>query len=197
MEWLNKRPEEVVDQAEPADLLADARVRPLSDSALGTLDHVLRQWTLRALVRAADTEGLLTLDDLAALGLKALPGGAEGERLRTRWQVFRDLLESKRLAIHGRESGRARQLLHSGRIVELLATGPQRQSELQAALDLSPQRLSQVLAVMEEGGLVRRERQGKEKIVSLAAEEASRSDRKSAQRSVGATVWGNRPGRVA
>lgn len=196
MSLMNQRAEYIVTRVDPSDLLGELRsITALSPDAQRTLDFVLRQWTLKALSRSTDTEGLLELDDLAALGMRALPQGAESSAFRTRWRAFRDLIESKLLAIEGRESGRARNLLHSGPILQTLRAGPMPQSELQAALGLSAQRLSQVLGVMEEGGLIQRQKRGKEKLVSLVlARELSPALAPGASGvgagvGVGATVW--------
>jgi DNA-binding MarR family transcriptional regulator len=133
-------------------------------------------------------------------GLRASPVDAEGtrarRRYRARWHAFRDLLESKRQAIRGRQSGRAKQLLHAGPILEALASGAKRQSELQTALGLSAQRLSQVLSVMEEAGLIERERHGKQKIVTLASSSEMHVPIPACRR-VGPMIFGIRPSRVA
>ena len=175
MSWLNRRPEVAIARAEPGDLLAELRAATqLTPEAEHTLDAILRAWTLQALARAGDVEGLLDLDDLCGLAIRVLSERNESAEYRTRWRAFRDLLESKRLAVGGRESGRAWNLLHCQPIRDLLAKGEMPQSRLQEELGLSPQRLSQVLGVMEEGGLIQREKRGKEKLVSLGQTDEGR-----------------------
>ena len=189
---LQEKPEYVVSRAEPGELLAELRGRgPLLPGESLTLDFVLRQWTLQALARQGDLEGLLDLHDLAGVALRLLPDDAESATFRTRWQAFRDLVESKRLALGSRQSGRARSLLHCQPILNLLAERPRPQSELQEHIRLSAQRLSQVLGVMEEGGLIQREKRGKEKLVFLATTSALRAaEVPRTPRSAGHIVWG-------
>lgn len=168
MNWLDARPEAIVDQADSSELLGALRqAKSLTPERAVALDHVLRQWTLRALARSGDPEGLLQLDELVYLAGERLdaqaPGAAE---LRSRWRAFRDLLESKRLAIAG--AGRASRLLHADRVLELLDRGPMTQSALSQALGVTPARVSQILAVMEEGGRIRREKKGRENLVTRA-----------------------------
>jgi DNA-binding MarR family transcriptional regulator len=86
---------------------------------------------------------------------------------RSRWQALRDLLESRRLSIGGAHSGRAHNLLHAKPILQYLEGGEATQTELRETLKLSAARLSQVLAVMEEGGLIRRKKQGKGNLITL------------------------------
>lgn len=176
MPWKNQRPESLVDKSTPGELLRDIRSEAvIVGDALTALDFVLRQWTLVAISRSSDVQGLLALDELAATGLRKLVEGPETATTRARWGAFRDLLESKRLAIGGAQSGRARNLLHAQPILERLQNGELMQSALRKAVGLSAPRLSQVLAVMEEGGLIRREKRGKENVVSLAARVAPES----------------------
>ncbi|MSP96954.1 MAG: ArsR family transcriptional regulator [Betaproteobacteria bacterium] len=170
MDWLSQRPEFIVDRAEPGDLLPGLRAASeLSTDAQKKLDYALRQWTLYALSRSADLEGVLELDDLAAVALRLLPESTDTAVLRTRWRAFRDLLESKRLAIGSAQSGRAHKLLHASPILELLGAGPKSQTTLRHELRLSAARLSQVLGVMEEGGLIQRQKRGKENMVSVVS----------------------------
>ena len=195
MDWLSKRPEQIVDRAEPADLIAELRQMPeLSAGAAKSLDFALCQWTLYALSRADDDEGIRDLDDLGALAMRALPEEDSGTTTyRVRWRAFRDLLEAKRLAIAGAESGKARALLHAEAIIERLAWGPVPQSELREQLGISPGRMSQVLGVMEEGRLVERRRRGKENIVSLAAGTAPRRMPSDVTRAAAETSRARRP----
>ena len=190
MDWLNQRPENVVDRAEPGDLLAELRAtRTLAPAALKTLDFAFCHWTLYALSRPADTEGIRDLDNLGALAMRALPEGDEATGYRVRWSAFRDLLEAKRLAIGGAQSGRARNLLHAEPILKLLADGRVSQGVLREKLDLSPARLSQVLGVMEEGGLIQRQKRGKENLVSLAGAGFLPNEAPLAHRGVGLILY--------
>ena len=174
MNWLDARPEAVVDQADPSELLGSLRqVESLTPERAVWLDHVLRQWTLRALARSGDPEGLLQLDELAYLASERLDGQADSTAaLRNRWRAFRDLLESKRLAIAGAQAGRPSRLLHADKVLELLNSGPMAQSALRERLGVTAARVSQILAVMEESGLIRREKKGRENLVTRAGLDA-------------------------
>ena len=168
MDWLKLRPEQLAGRTEPKDVLAELRkTQRLPPEARTLLDFALRHWIMKRLARPSDTEGVLELDDLAAIALHSLPDDEQSAPYRARWQAFRDLLESKRLAIGGRESGRARNLLHASPILELLQHGPVPQAEVRKRLGLSAARLSQVLGVMEEGGLIARMKRGKENVLSV------------------------------
>jgi DNA-binding transcriptional ArsR family regulator len=173
MNWLDARPEAVVGQADPSDLLSLIRkTKRLSRERADGLDHVFRQWTLRALGRPDDTDGLLELDETVYLASERLEPGMEGiETIRNRWRAFRDLLESKRLVVEAAGSGKAMRLLHAERVLELLEAGPVAQSDLLEKLAVTAPRVSQILGVMEAGGLIRRQRRGKENLVTLVAEE--------------------------
>jgi DNA-binding MarR family transcriptional regulator len=171
MNWLDARPEAIVDQADPSELLGSLRqAKSLTPERAVALDHVLRQWTLRALARSGDPEGLLQLDELAYLASERLDGQADNTaEFRNRWRAFRDLLESKRLAIAGAQAGRASRLLHADKVLELLNSGPMAQSALRKTLGVTAARVSQILAVMEESGLIRREKKGRENLVARAS----------------------------
>ena len=194
MNWLNLRAEDLADRAEPGDILPEMRcLHSLSADAQRTLDYALRQWTLQALSRAADLEGVLELDDLFAVAFRLLPESGDTATLRIRWQAFRELVEAKRLAIGSAASGRARNLLHAGPILARLESGPVSQAAMREKLKLSAPRLSQVLGVMEEGGLVQRHKRGKESIISLppqAAREPGKPRDQERGKSSGEVIWG-------
>ncbi len=177
MNWLDARPEALVGQADLSDLLALLRkTKRLSRSRAEGLDHAFRQWTVRALGRPDDMDGLLELDETVYLASERLEPKMEGLGVfRNRWRAFRDLLESKRLVLEAAGSGKAMRLLHAGKVLELLATGPIPQLDLQAKLDVTAARVSQILGVMEAGGLICRRKLGKENLVSLAEPRTEKS----------------------
>src|SRR4051812_48740703 len=122
MAWPNARPEVIVDQFDPAQLLPILRgLESVGAEVAAVLDHVLRQWTVRHLGRSADAEGLVELDELVLSGIERLskqfPGAAA---LRIRWTAFRDLLESKRLTASSAGQSRASKLAHASGILEML-----------------------------------------------------------------------------
>lgn len=182
--WLNQRPEDVAGSAEPAEVLSEIKkVRTLDPSAQRVVDYALAQWTLAAIARDTDIDGVIELGELAALAIRALPENAVV--FRASWQTLHDLLESKRLAIGAGTPTRALNLLHAAPILELLKKGEMTQSELRQKLHLSAARLSQVLAVMEEGRLIRRRKQGKENLVALHAATSNATPQ-----TMGGLLWG-------
>ena len=174
MTWTSVRPERLVDQSSPEELLADLLTAPpITIAAARALNFVLRQWTVTALSRDSDIDGLMSLADLVAVSLRLLNVDEGAPELRVRWSAFQGLIESKRLAIGPDRSKRARQLLHAQPILDQLRHGELPQSTLRERLKLSAPRASQILAVMEQAQLIRRRRVGKENMVSLAPPVAS------------------------
>jgi hypothetical protein len=172
MDLLSTHPEELVDRSDPSDLLDSIRkTEKLAADQAATLDYAFRQWTMRAVSRQGDVEGLLELDDLIYLAGERIGAGDQTSAdLRIRWTAFRDLLESKRLTIAGAGTGKASRLAHTKRILALLASGPITQAQVRQELELTPARVSQILGVLEEAHLIRRERRGKENVVMLPFE---------------------------
>jgi DNA-binding transcriptional ArsR family regulator len=163
MNLFEMRAEQLVDRKDPQDLLDRLASFPqLTSSDQEGLQHVLSHWVVRAISITGDVEGLITLDKLCALAIRA-SGSAE---FVVRLSTLRSLLEIKRLAVNARGSSRANNLLHAQPILEALADGALVQSTLGEILKLSPGRVSQLLNVMEEAGLVQREKSGKENLVS-------------------------------
>jgi DNA-binding transcriptional ArsR family regulator len=191
MIWLGQKPEYVIARADPRDLLHELDAREsVSHEERGVLDFALRHWTMTALSRTGDREGLVDLDDLVGAALSKI-SGEDVRGLRVRWEAFRDLLESKQLALEARESKQAMSLRHAGAIIQFLQNGRSSQSDLQAHLGLSAPRMSQVLAKMEEGGLVQREKRGKEKFVALLEPMRHTSSMSGAQQvGMGKGLWG-------
>ena len=195
MLWTSVRPERLVDQSSPEELLAEIQAAPPSTiTAARALDFVLRQWTVTALSRDSDIYGLMSLADLVAASLRLLNLDEGALELRVRWSAFQGLIESKRLAIGPDRSKRARQLLHAQPILDQLRHGELPQSTLRERLKLSAPRASQILAVMEQAQLIRRRRVGKENMVSLAqamvSEQPNQSRRARIRQSTGALIFG-------
>jgi hypothetical protein len=114
MDWLRRHPDDIVDFGSPGDLMPEVRgLTSLPPETARHLDYAFRHWTLVALGRTDDLDGLLEFDDLLELATAALVSSDETARFRSRWMAFRDLLESKRLAIEGRRSRRVFDLRHT------------------------------------------------------------------------------------
>jgi DNA-binding MarR family transcriptional regulator len=167
---LDLRPDQLAEKHDPAELHAELRSlrgRPLTAAQAETLDYALAHWVMQAVARPTDAEGVALLDTVCALASRR--AAPEAEPHVPRWEAFRSLLENKRLAIEGQATGRAKRLLQYEPIRALLAErGPMKQIELAAELGISTARVSQVLAVIEEDGLVQRRRSGRDVWVELA-----------------------------
>jgi DNA-binding MarR family transcriptional regulator len=167
---LSLRPDQLAEKHDPSDLLAALRSRrvELTDTQREAVDYALAHWATEALARPGDSESVVMLDSLCALAARR--AGTGGDRHIARWQAWRTLLENKRLAIAGRASGRASRLLQFQPILDALAGGQvKKQVQLAEDLGLTPARISQLLAVMEEAGAVLRRRVGRDVEVSLPA----------------------------
>jgi DNA-binding transcriptional ArsR family regulator len=166
MNILDQRPERLAETSDPADVLTALQESPaLSAAQVKALDYAVSHWVTDALGRPADIEGLLLLDQLCALAVRR--AGVAGPDFESRLAGWRTLMENKRLVVQGRESGRARRLLQTQPLLGALADGTKTQAALADELGVSAGRISQLLAVLEEGGLVQRQRLGRENRVSL------------------------------
>jgi DNA-binding transcriptional ArsR family regulator len=166
-EVLDQRPDRLAETADPADVLAALQKhKQISAQQQQALDYAISHWVTQALSRAADTESLLLLDRLCALFIRRT-AHAQG-----RVEGWRTLLENKRLAVQGRQARGTRQLLQTQPVRQALARGEMSQTELAAAVGVSSGRISQLLNVMEEAGLVQRRRVGRENLVSLPSQPA-------------------------
>ena len=169
---LNERPEQLAgahDAAQALDALLP--LEHLGDQQEAALRYALAFWIMQALGRQKDTDTIVLLDKLCAAAARRSAG-----EFVIRLQTYRDLLEHKRQSIAAGRSGRAERLLKSQPILEALAQGPMTQAQLSERLGVTPGRVSQLLSVMEEAQLVRRERKGRESVVtrvSAAGEPAS------------------------
>ncbi len=143
----------VVGAVDPFDLIKRVRMfAGIESGDLSSLDHVLRQWTMKAIVRKNDVEYLLLLDELIYLCSIKVPNSAEGDGYKSRWRAFRDLLESKMLKIAD-SRGRSG-LLSEQKILELLSHGPVLQSTLCEMLGFCATSVNQHVCVLEAVGLV-------------------------------------------
>lgn len=194
MKLLDHRPDLLADRGDPADVLAEvAEQEQLSPSQRESLDYALGYWVLQALQRPGDTESLVLLDKLAAFAQLRSDGDT---KFNDRLAALRDLLENKRLSATKRASQPSRQLHHAQAILSLLESDSRiLQADLAKRLQISPGRVSQILAVMEQDGLLARERVGQVNWVVAAAaaspaREALRATAKPAERPLrGMDVW--------
>ena len=161
-----------------AEILAAVRQFGADDGwsprALQTLDHLLVVWTANTAARPDDVEGIAELQQLIdyvrhrSANRQHLPLASQ-----SRWEALHDVLESRRLAIAGRQPERILDRAHVRAILGLIGTGTT-QRELTAGLqrpdidiNISSGRLSQLLSLMEAHGLIDRRREGRENRLSL------------------------------
>lgn len=167
---LDKRPEVLVDEVDPADCLEALKgVNSLTPEQMEALDFALSHWVVVVLSRSKDRATLLLLDQLAARLGRLLGAGVADpsveKSLPARLKVYRELMDTKALRIDSLESGRSSRLAHHQPILNLLRDGPVKQSTIVSKLGLTPGRVSQLLLVMEEGQQLTRERVGRENMV--------------------------------
>jgi hypothetical protein len=171
MNLLETRPEVLADQSNPQELIAHLRtLDKLNKIQQESLDWVLTDWAMMALSRPSDLEGVVEMHTLCNLAESFIAdsNSEDATRLSIRWAGFADLLEGKRLAIRARSSPQSHELLQEPAILEHLRNKSEMtQLELGQALQLSPGRVSQVLAIMESRAQITRNRRGKENWVSL------------------------------
>lgn len=103
---LAKNPLDVVDQRQPDDMVALMREHSgtLTNEQAQRLDLVAFMWTSPAL-ESGIREAVLTLQDLCQLGLQFID--PQDVALRTRMQVYFDLLEARRRVLNHREVSQA------------------------------------------------------------------------------------------
>lgn len=176
---LHPDPAQLSSTANAADMLAALRALQPTDAwterALQTVDQVLVTWTATAAARPDDVEGIAELQRLIdyarhrSANLETLPAASEH-----RWHALTDVLESRRLAIEGRDASRILRRNHVRTILAQIGSGTT-QPNLAAALqqhgiDISAGRLSQLLGLLESHGLLQRRRDGRENRLTLTAD---------------------------
>ncbi len=175
-------PQYAVGQGEPHELLEELRkVTALSVEQQRSLDFILRQWTMRALSRQDDLEGLLEMHDLLRAAKRTIAKDCnrnhdEFSGFMIAWQAYEDLLELKRLGM-GRSHAPEHvmdELSLSRPILARTASGNlTRQSLVQEfssnanAEDGNRFPIKRVIAVMEEAGLITQTRKGGQTIITL------------------------------
>lgn len=159
-------PETLADTVNPA-IVEEALcgLTAITDEQQKVLVYALTYWVVKVIERPTDKEGVLLLDRICAIAIR-LSSRVSDAKFCAQLQIFRELLETKRQAIATRLSGsRPRQ---AERVLTLLrANGSLSQTALAERLRLSIARVNQLVAVMEERGLVRCAQRGRECCVSV------------------------------
>lgn len=165
MNWLAPHSADLIERTEPAEALADLRQHGvLTPAEAAKIGVYLHHWTLLLLQRPSDPEGVQELLTLCEIAQDLLPPEAQAQA--PRWQAHADLLEGKRRQLLAQRE--ARPLKHQDRILDAIrqAGGRLKQTELGVHLGLSKGRISQLLGLLEERGVVTRRLEGNEYWVS-------------------------------
>ena len=171
-------PERLLDEAEPEGFAATIEAFDnWTPRRLALVDDVLTGWVAEYIARPRDRDGLIALQGaieriLQAPASRSESMGGVGETSSAtyaiRWKGFSDAIEARDITLAEREPERVLHLRHVAEIVEMASeSGEISQRDVQARLQLSPSRLSQVLALMESHGLIERRTAGRDKFVSL------------------------------
>lgn len=194
MALLDQHPDALLAQHEPEDLIKELRTAAtLTPVQTKVLDAYLLHWSNLILHRAGDPEGVQELLSLCEMARDRLAQTTGDCALGHRWSAFEDLLELRRLVLQ-QAPGSMVKLSRQDEIVTLLGeagSARMRQSELAKRLELSAGRVSQILGVLEERGVVARQRQGRDCWVSLPGPVAVRQAPAPAQ-SIGTSVFAPR-----
>ena len=168
----DQRPERLSDQGDPEQCLEELlAMEQISAVQAETLDYALLHWIVQVVSRPGDLEAVHLLDRLiVTLSDRRKGSNHDGGEMRpqVRLEVYREILDLKARFIESRQSGRAHRLVHTRKILSLLGKGAQSPSLLAEELGVTPGRISQILAVLEEAGLVLRERLGRDSLVRRA-----------------------------
>ena len=171
-------PAQLSGTANTSDVLAALRKIGADDKwterSLQTLDHLLVTWTTRVAARYDDIAGIAELRHLIDYAISRcanrqhLPAAS-----RSRWEALRDVLESRRHAIEGREPETVACQPHVNTIISLIGQGitlPDLTKKLQD-IDIRIGRggLNQLLSLMEAHQLIYWESRIK---ISLAGRDA-------------------------
>ncbi len=172
-------PERLLDESDPGALAAAVEaIDAWTPRRLSLVDDVLTGWVAEFIARPHDREGLIALQSAIERVLHARSSRAESmheddqhaSTYARRWKAFSDAIEARDITLAERDPNRVRGLRHVADIETMLQSrGEVSQREVQEQLELSPSRLSQVLALMESHGLIVRRTAGRERFVARAA----------------------------
>lgn len=149
--FLAEHPPEVIsdtiDPAEMETMLRQASVlrETLTEEAKQSLEFFFSYWVMTALTRNDDLATVLLMDRLCMLAVRFMPFSVRV------FYAYRDLLEIKRHNIARARGSPPRQ---SGQVLAILDGSERPFSELITKMNVSAERLNQLLLVMEECRLV-------------------------------------------
>jgi hypothetical protein len=174
-------PERVLDESDPRELVAAVEaLKNWTPRSLALVDDVLTGWVADFIARPNDREGLVALQSAVHRILQSQASRAEkamqvpdektAAEYARRWEGFSDSIAARCITLQERAPDRVRELMHVADIEAIIEkSGEIKQSELlHRHLDLTPSRLSQVLALMEAHRLIERRSAGRDKYIALA-----------------------------
>lgn len=172
MNWLQRHPDDLAEQSNPAEARDAVRqVNTLDVEQAQTLDIVLGDWVNMALSRRADREAVVELQSLAQIAQRRVAENLATQPYAVRWQTYFDLLESRRQSILAMEAADLPVLRQEPEILAALgSTKKLTQRDLAEMLSLTPGRVSQLMRAMEARGQIQRVKRGRENFVSLAVD---------------------------
>lgn len=173
-------PGKLVTSASPEDVVDALRLLaaddPWNDWTLRLLDRLFVVWSVAAIVRRNDTQGIADLQAAIDYACTRTRNSATlPETWRQRWLIVSDMLEARRQDLKGRDPKQAMSRKHVDRLLGLLSTDETAQADLAQALakqgvELTDGRLSQLISLMEGHGLVEKRKDGRENRVRLTEE---------------------------
>lgn len=170
--------ETIIERYDPWEIKASLRsLVSLTPMQAEKLNLYLDEWTLTMLTRPNDPRGVEEVLSLCELASDIV---GHANNLSPRWAAYESLLEGKRLRLQANETrGKAsgsltdyNQQQHQSIMSEVRSSpsGFVTQDYLRVKLQLTPGRISQILSLMEDHGLIHRTRNGKTNEVRLARE---------------------------
>lgn len=139
---------------------------PLDDHDVELLDHVLQTRLLDAVRELGDPAAVREVH--AAL-VRAVPPSvrrALPERWQARWRGFTDLLDTRLGQLRQQDPAAVRRRRHVRPFLDAVQVAPKTQQELAELLGVSKATVSRLASVLEDHDLIRRERVGRENLVT-------------------------------
>ncbi len=168
-------PVRLLEDATAADLLEVAEaVEAWDESLADVLDYVYRNRAarlLRADPRSRDMKEFVEHVRLVTAGRRGQVLNGFAQRYADRWLAYARVVDARIEARESRDSAAVRRQAHVNEILALVGARPGlAQTEIAAALHLSPQNLTRILAMLEANDLVIRRASGRKKQVWLGTQ---------------------------
>lgn len=162
----------LLDSADYEALYSAARELPeWTQTSLNTVGECLLQWTADALARTGNDDNLRELARLMQrLQVHKKPESTPTVDVSGAYRVWNSLVSLIDIRLSALDAQRDQSIetrAHVGRLRRAVQSlkSPKRASEIRAELGLSPPRMSQLLALVEEAGFITRKLEGREQWV--------------------------------